>query len=111
MCESFPHGSDEVYILRNLASILLFVYGTRTEEARRAHDLFNQGRWEDLWKLALKAGERAKARAAKNPRQSKAKSEPQKDNTPRVNWNTTRNSGPHLNRRLIFGKAKRAGIS
>jgi hypothetical protein len=70
-----------------------------------------QGRWEDLWKLALKAGERAKARAAKNPRQSKAKSEPQKDNTPRVNWNTTRNSGPHLNRRLIFGKAKRAGIS
>jgi hypothetical protein len=58
---------------------LLFVYGTRTEQVRRAHDLFNQGRWEDLWKLALKAGERAKARAAKNPRQSKAKSEPQKD--------------------------------
>jgi hypothetical protein len=28
-----------------------------------------------------------------------------------VNWNTTRNSDPHLNRRLIFGKAKRAGIS
>jgi hypothetical protein len=55
------------------------VYGTRTEQVRRAHDLFNQGRWEDLWKLALKAGERAKARAAKNLRQSKAKSEPQKD--------------------------------
>ena len=152
MCESFPDGSDEVYILRNLASILLFVYGTRREEARRAHDLFNQGRWEDLWKLALKAGERAKARAAKNPRQSKANSEPQKDkyaqkcaragnlskaakscnrslsplslltpstsyassvasSTPRMNWNTTRNSGPHLNRRLIFGKVKRAEIS
>jgi hypothetical protein len=31
--------------------------------------------------------------------------------TPRVNWNTTRNSGPHFNRRLIFGKVKRAGIS
>ena len=31
--------------------------------------------------------------------------------TPRVNWNTTRNSCPHFNRRLIFGKAKRAGIS
>jgi hypothetical protein len=59
----------------------LFVYGTRTEQVRRAHDLFDQGRWEDLWKLALKAGERAKvkARAAKNPRQSKAKSEPQKN--------------------------------
>jgi hypothetical protein len=82
MCESFPDCSDEVYILRNLASILsqlLFVYGTRTEQVRRAHDLFNQGRWQDLWKLALKAGERAKARAAKNPRQSKAKSEPQKE--------------------------------
>ena len=55
MCESFPDGSDEVYILRNLASILpqlLFVYGTRTEQVRRAHDLFIQGRWEVLRKLA-----------------------------------------------------------
>jgi hypothetical protein len=38
-----------------------------------AVDLFNQGKWEDLWKLANKAGERAKARAANNPRRSKPK--------------------------------------
>ena len=57
----------------------LFVYGTRTEQVRRAVDLFNQGRWEDLWKLAIKAGERAKARTAKNPRQSKPKSDAKKD--------------------------------
>ena len=58
---------------------MLFVYGTRTEQVRRAVDLFNQGRWEDLWKLAIKAGERVKARDAKNPRQSKPKSDAQKD--------------------------------
>ena len=40
-----------------------------------AVDLFNQGKWEDLWKLANKAGERAKARAAKNPRRGKPKSD------------------------------------
>ena len=82
MCEGFPAKSDEVFILRNFAITLpqlLFVYGTRTEQVRRAVDLFNQGRWEDLWKLAIKAGERAKARTAKNPRQSKPKSDAQKD--------------------------------
>jgi hypothetical protein len=76
MCEGFPAESDEVFILRNLAITLpqlLFVYGTRTEQVRRAVDLFNQGRWEDLWKLAIKAGERAKARDAKALRQSKPK--------------------------------------
>jgi hypothetical protein len=64
MCEGFPAGSDEVFILGNLASILpqlLFVYGTRTEQVRRrAVDLFDQGRWEDLLKHALKAKEKAK---------------------------------------------------
>jgi len=44
-----------------------------------AVDLFNQGKWEDLWKLANKAGERAKARAAKNPRPSKPKFDAKKD--------------------------------
>ena len=76
MCEGFPVESDEVFILRNFAITLpqlLFVYGTRTEQVRRAVDLFNQGKWEDLWKLANKAGERAKARAANNPRRSKPK--------------------------------------
>jgi len=58
---------------------LLFAYGTRTEQVRRAVDLFNQGRWEDLWKHAIKAGEKAKARTAKNPRQSKPKSDAKKD--------------------------------
>ena len=59
MCEGFPAKSDEVFILRNFDITLpqlLFVYGTRTEQVRRAVDLFNQGRWEDLWKLAIKAG-------------------------------------------------------
>ena len=59
MCEGFPAKSDEVFILRNFAITLpqlLFVYGTRTEQVRRAVDLFNQGRWEDLWKLDIKAG-------------------------------------------------------
>jgi len=82
MCDEFPAESDEVFILRNFAIILpqlLFVYGTRTEQVRRADDLFNQGKWEDLWKLANKAGERANARAAKNPRRSKPKSDAQKD--------------------------------
>jgi hypothetical protein len=82
MCDGFPAESDEVFILRNFAIILpqlLFVYGTRTEQVRRADDLFNQGKWEDLWKLANKAGERANARAAKNPRRSKPKSDAQKD--------------------------------
>ncbi len=35
LCEEFPAGSDEVYILRNFACIipqLLFVYGTHTEQ-------------------------------------------------------------------------------
>jgi len=76
MCEGFPVESDEVFILRNFAITLpqlLFVYGTRTEQVRRAVDLFNQGKWEDLWKL--EAGERAKARAAKNPRRGKPKSD------------------------------------
>ncbi len=49
----FPRRSDEVYILRNFTSI--------------------------LWKLALKAGERAKDCAVKNPRPSKGKSAEQKD--------------------------------
>ena len=82
MCDEFPAESDEVFILRNFAIILpqlLFVYGTRTEQVCRADDLFNQGKWEDLWKLANKTGERTKARAAKNPRRSKPKSDAQKD--------------------------------
>ncbi len=82
MCDSFPTGSDEVYILRNFAIILpqlLFAYGTRASQVRRALDAFNLGKWEDLWKQALKAGERAKARAAKNPRQSKDKSAAKQD--------------------------------
>ncbi len=82
MCDGFPAESDEVFILRNFAIILpqlLFVYGTRTEQVCRADDLFNQGKWEDLWKLANKAGERANVRAAKNPRRSKPKSDAQKD--------------------------------
>ena len=82
MCDGFPAESDEVFILRNFAITLpqlLFVCGTRTEQVRRAVDLFNQGRWEDLWKLAIKAGERVKARTAKNQRQSKSKSDAQKD--------------------------------
>jgi hypothetical protein len=82
MCKGFPAESDEVFILRNFAITLpqlLFVYGTRTEQGRRTVYLFNQGRWEDLWKLAIKAGERAKARDAKNQRQSKPKSDAQKD--------------------------------
>ena len=72
MCETFPVGSDEVYILRNFAGILpqlLFAHGTRYPQVRREVDAFNQGKWEDLWKQALKAGERAKDRAAKNPRE------------------------------------------
>ena len=63
MCEGFPAGSDEVFILGNLASILpqlLFVYGTRTEQVRKAADLFDQGRLEDLLKHALNAKEKAK---------------------------------------------------
>jgi hypothetical protein len=78
MCEGFPVGSHEAYFSRNFAS-LLFVYGKRSEQICRAVDLFDQGKWEDLWKRALKAGERAKARAAKIPRQSKVKSDAQKD--------------------------------
>jgi hypothetical protein len=81
MCLGFPIGSDEVYILRNFISILpqlLFVYGTRSEQVRRAVDLFDQGEGEDLWKRALKAGERAKDRAVKNPRVSKVKPNTQK---------------------------------
>ena len=46
---------------------------------RRAVDIFNQGKWEDLWKIALKAGERARARTAKNPGRNKAKSDEKKD--------------------------------
>ena len=49
MCEIFPVGSDEVYILRNFASILpqlLFAYGTRYPQVRRAVDAFNQGKWK-----------------------------------------------------------------
>jgi len=60
MCDGFRAESDEVFILRNFAIILpqlLFVYGTRTEQVRRAVDFFNQGKWQDLWKLANKAGE------------------------------------------------------
>jgi hypothetical protein len=77
----FPVGSDEVYILQNFASIMpqrLFVYGTRSEQVRRA-DLFDQGKGEDLWKRALKAGERSNDRAAKNPCESKVKPDTQKD--------------------------------
>ena len=51
MCDDFPAGSDEVYILRNFACILpqlLFAYGTRPAQVRRAVDSFNQGKWEDL---------------------------------------------------------------
>jgi len=76
------YTSDEVYILRNFATILpqlLFVYGTRPAQVRRAINAFNQGKREDLWKVALKAGARAKDRAAKNPRQSKVKTAEQKD--------------------------------
>ena len=54
-----------------IRSQLVFVYDTRSEQVRRAVDLFDQGKWEDLW--------RAKARATKNPRQSKVKSDAQKD--------------------------------
>ena len=143
MCESFPVGSDEVYILRNFASILpqlLFAYGTRYPQVRRAVDAFNQGKWEDLWKQALKAGERAKDSAAKNPRLSKGKSAEQQDkysqkcaragnlskaaatlyksslstsfacSTLREIWTIPKTPGHHCSRRLSFGRARKAGI-
>ena len=48
-----------------IRSQLVFVYDTRSEQVRRAVDLFDQGEGEDLWKRALKAGERAKDRRKK----------------------------------------------
>ena len=61
LCEGFPAGSDEVYVLRNFACIipqLLFVYGTRTEQVRRTVNIFNQGKWEDLWKILSQENQR-----------------------------------------------------
>jgi len=58
--KAFPTA---LMILRNLASILpqlLFVYGTRAEQVRRAHDLFNKGRWEDLWNWPSRPGREPK---------------------------------------------------
>jgi hypothetical protein len=65
-----------MFYFRKMADIVLLYSQTVTKpendrtctahapQVCRAVDLFDQGNWEDLWKRTLKAGERAKARAA-----------------------------------------------
>jgi hypothetical protein len=146
-----PHGSDQVYILRNLASILPHYCSCMAHAQSRSAEPMTSLTKEDgktFGNWPSRPGSEPKSKLAPpkilvraRPSPNRKKTSTHKNvcaqatcqklpkrcslsllslltpstsyasSTPRVNWNTTRNSGPHFNRRLIFGKVKRAGIS
>ena len=82
MCDGFPVGSDERYILRHFAIVLpqlFFAFGTRPAHVSRAADLFDQGKWEKLWERVLKEGAKTRARTANNPRKAVLQPSAQRD--------------------------------
>ena len=81
LCPLFPHGSEERATMRlfiHFLPQLLHAAGLRHQDVEYCCALFVQGKWQQLWDMAMARAQKLEAKQAKNPKVAGSRSSKEK---------------------------------